>query len=63
MMESVSVAVRFRPLTLAEQADDQARLAAQKLTKAGIVEMWSLQTERGLVMNTRTGVTYPFGKA
>lgn len=56
------MAVRFRPLTPAELADDQARLAAQKLAKASLVEMWSLQTDRGLVMNTRSGVTYPFGK-
>lgn len=63
MMESVSVAVRFRPLTPAELAEDQARLATQKLTKTSPVETWSVQPERGLVMNMRTGVTYPFGKA
>ena len=62
MMESVSVAVRFRPLTPAEQTDDQGRLSL-KVAKTGPVEMWSLQPERGLVLNTRTGVTYPFGSA
>ena len=60
-MESVSVAVRFRPLTLTEQAEDQARLAAMKALKSTSPEVWNLQPDRGLVVNTRTGVNYPFG--